>query len=129
MNNHLDEQVVYGSFIGNCYILNIQGEIDEVYLKQLYAETFFIIEHNVDLKGTIFDFSNISTFDSNIFISLRNISKTISLMGIKVIWIGLKPGVVSTLVDLNVKSDDIRIAVNLQHSLSLINSKESDFLL
>jgi rsbT antagonist protein RsbS len=122
MNHNADEQIVHGSFIGNCYVLNIQGEIDEDYLRRLYAETINTIAHNVDLKGTILDFSNISIFDSIIFDSFRKISKAISLMGKKVIWLGLKPGVVSALVDLDVESNDICIAVNLQHGLDLIHS-------
>ena len=120
MNKAVDEQVVYGSIISNCYVLNIQGEIDDDYLSQLYKHVLNTITHNINLKGTILDFSNISIFDTFIFESFKKISKAIELMGIKVVWLGLKPGVVSALVDLNVESDDICIAVNLQHGLNLI---------
>jgi len=126
MNKAVDEQVVYGSIISNCYVLNIQGEIDDDYLSQLYKHVLNTITHNINLKGTILDFSNISIFDTFIFESFKKISKAIELMGIKVVWLGLKPGVVSALVDLNVESDDICIAVNLQYGLDLIHSREFD---
>jgi len=124
MNHDADEQIVYGSFIGNCFVLNIQGDIDGDYLRRLYEETLNTIAHHVDLKGTILDFSNISMFDSITFESFKKISKAIALMGKKVVWLGLKPGVVSALVDLDVDSDDIFIAVNLEHGLDLIHSEQ-----
>jgi len=123
MNKAVDEQVVYGSIISNCYVLNIQGEIDDDYLSKLYNDIINTVTHHVDLKGIILDFSNICVFDTYIFESFKKMSKTISLMGIKVVWLGLKPGVVSALVDLNAEVDDICIAVNLQYGLKLIHSK------
>lgn len=121
MNKAIEEQrLLHGNFIRNCYVLNIQGEVDDEYLRILYNDIIYVTG-KFHLSGIILDFNNIFMADSFIFEFLKNISKTVSLMGIKVVWVGLKPGVVSALIDFNDKVDDICTAVNLQFGLECIN--------
>jgi hypothetical protein len=42
------------------------------------------------------------------------------LMGVIVVWIGFRPGVVSALLDLNVDVSSIKVALNLEQGLKMI---------
>ena len=72
------------------------------------------------IKGAILDFSMVSVLDSYTFMALEKASKAVSLMGVMVVWVGLRPGVVSALMDLNVDVTHIKAAMNLEQGLKVI---------
>jgi len=116
-----DELVVSGSFIDNCYIVTIQGELKHETLDKTCANIMQTV-YDTEVRGAILDFSGIAVFDTEIFEALKRITKMIAIMGVNVVWMGLKPGVASALVDFNVEVDDITIAMNLEHGLEMIKS-------
>lgn len=103
----------------NCLIITLPSEIsdDEI---ELSSKRIVEKAHNTNVIGVILDLSMVAILDSYIFAFLERTSKIILLMGIKVVWIGLRPGVVSTLLDLNVDFREIKTALNLQEGLRLI---------
>ncbi|MGE5396574.1 MAG: hypothetical protein ACM3MK_03435 [Chitinophagales bacterium] len=117
------QQALYGNFISNCYVINVQEDANDGYLEKLQHDILYAA-NKFNLVGAILDFSNVSLVNSYLFEFFKNLSKTVSLMGLKVIWVGLQPGVVSALIDLNAQIDDIYTAVNVQFAINCINSKE-----
>jgi len=75
-----------------------------------------------NVSGAIFDFSTGTIVDSFIYDSLTAMSRTLRLMGVKVVWTGLNPGTVAALMDLNVDLDttSIKTAINLEQGLKLL---------
>jgi anti-anti-sigma regulatory factor len=65
----------------------------------------------------------VTVMDSYTYRSFWQISKSLSLMGVKVVWVGLSPGVVCALIDLNVELDEktILTALNLEQGLALLS--------
>ena len=79
--------------------------------------------YQTDVNGTILNFTAVTVLDSFTFIAFEKISKALLLMGIKVIWVGLSPGVVSALMDLNIElhSFGLCTAIDLNSGLKLLS--------
>ena len=116
-----DELVISGGFVDKCYIVTIQGELKQESLDKIGANVLQAV-YDTGVRGVILDFSGVAVFDSEIFAALKRITRMIDVMGVNVVWIGLKPGVASALVDLNVDINNIKIARNLENGLELIKS-------
>lgn len=123
MKKSLDELAVSGSFMNNCYIVSIQGELKHESLDELRAHIVQTV-YDTEVRGTILDFSSVTVFDTEIFGVLKKITHMISIMGVTVIWIGLKPSVASSLVDFNVDINGITVAMNLEHGLEMIKTNK-----
>ena len=116
-----DELAVSSSFMDKCYIVTIQGNLNYEALDKL-REHIVQTVYDTGVRGTILDFSSVTVFDTEIFKIFKKITQMIAIMGVSVIWIGLKPCVASALVDFNVDINGITIAMNLEHGLDMIKS-------
>ena len=88
-----------------------------------YARIPFTIAHARKVSGVIFNFVNVAIIDTytiNLFIKT---TKVIRLLGLRVVWTGLNPGVVSSLLDFNIDLDSIAISHDIQHGIDIINEK------
>ena len=115
-----------GNIINNCYIVSVYDSIEDEKLEKL-CENTIITAHGKNLKGVIFSFINVNVIDSytiNLFIDA---TKVISLLGKYVVWTGLKPGVISSILDFNINTDDIQISSNIEHGIEIIN-KHADLI-
>lgn len=63
-----------------------------------------------------------SILDSHSFKACEEVSQAISLMGVQVIWIGMRPGIVSALMDLDLNVTGIKAAINLERTLKMISN-------
>lgn len=107
--------------INSCLIINLPGEITDDNMN--YVMNGIIQKaHNSNVCGAVLDFSVISVIDSYSFRAFIEISKALLLMDVKVVWAGLKPGVVCALMDLNlnINEENVLTALNLEHALSLL---------
>ena len=103
-------------------IVSLSGDIFDDELEKV-KESVLYRAFKKDLNGAVFDFSAIRVVDSFTYGGLVNTSKALELLGLKVVWAGLSPGVVSALIDLNVDTDNgsILTAVNLEEGLILLS--------
>lgn len=98
--------------VKNCLVVTLQGEFfDEKFmrirndiLKKIYSRT---------IRGMIVDLSAVRVLDRYAFNALTDVSKMALLLGVRTIFTGLQPGVVSALVDLEVDVSSIRTALRL----------------
>ena len=72
--------------------------------------------------GVIFDFSAIDFLDRESFIECQKLAKMIKVMGQNTVLCGLKPGIISTLVDLEVDTQGIRTAANLESAYKVLGN-------
>ncbi|MFA9464759.1 MAG: STAS domain-containing protein [Velocimicrobium sp.] len=107
--------------INHCLIATIPGEMSDDEVRTLINRIMDKVDA-LDLSGAVLDFSVIGVLDTYAFTAFKNVSRALNLMGIKVIWAGLKPGVICALIDLNIAIDDsqIQAALNLEHALAIL---------
>lgn len=120
INNNLDTSV---TLVKGCLILTVPNDISDDDM-EASSKRILIKANKSSIKGVILDFSMMSVIDSYTFNTFEKVSKSLLLMGVIVIWIGLRPGVVSSLIDLNVDISCIKAAVNLEQALNMISKSQ-----
>ena len=70
--------------------------------------------------GAIFDLSGLLVLDSHEFAALRKIMTMSDIMGASPVLVGLRPGVVSALVEAGANVDDIQAASSLDAAFALL---------
>jgi anti-anti-sigma regulatory factor len=71
-------------------------------------------------RGVILDFSGLETLDSDEFAALRGTITMCSIMGAESVLVGLRPGVVSALIEAGADVDGLRAATNLDSAFALL---------
>ncbi|MCI5141816.1 MAG: STAS domain-containing protein [Candidatus Electrothrix sp. ATG1] len=74
------------------------------------------------VTGIVFELSAVPILDSVMFKALRDAVRTLKLLGATTVLSGFQPGVVSSLIDLNVEMDDLRTARTLEHALEQLKA-------
>lgn len=107
--------------VKGCLIVTLPGDITDSEI-EIGSRRILMRADKSSIKGVILDFNMISVIDSYTFNIFEKASESLLLMGIMVIWIGLKPGVVSSLMDLNVDIGNVKAAVNLEQAINIISN-------
>ncbi|WP_051676882.1 STAS domain-containing protein [Maridesulfovibrio frigidus] len=77
--------------------------------------------HALSARGVLIDVSTIQIIDSVGYDLLADTARTVALLGAKTVFVGLQPGVVSALIDLEVDCDDILAARNVEDAFVILN--------
>jgi rsbT antagonist protein RsbS len=122
LNNNLNMSV---TIIEGCLIITVPNNMtdDEI---EIGSRRTLMKANSSSVKGVILDLSIVSMLDVYSFELLKKTSSAISLMGVSVVWIGLRPGVVSALLDFNVDVSYIKTALNLEQGLKMISDTKLD---
>ena len=108
---HVPFQVSQG-----CLIANIQIDLNESVLQVFQHDLLNKVESHL-VRGVILDLSGIDLLDS---VSAEMLVKTISmvqLMGARAVVSGLRPGVVASLIDMDVDLEKLEGYLNLDDAL------------
>lgn len=102
-------------------IVSLSGEMTDNDLKVI-LENVTEYAYKNDVKGVILNFSAVSMLDSYLFKSFKDLTSALALLGVKSIWVGLKPGVVSAIMDLGLEIDikKITTAINLDDGIKML---------
>lgn len=86
-------------------------EISDIIIQKAY-------ESNV--SGAILNFGMVSMIDSYIFSTFEKVSRILALFGRKVVWVGLRPGVVCAMIDIGIEPDGgvFHTAMTLEQGLA-----------
>jgi len=76
--------------------------------------------HAKSVRGVLIDVSTIQIIDTVSFNLLVDTAKSVALLGAKTIFVGFQPGVVSSLIDLEVDLDSITAMVNGHDALNML---------
>lgn len=106
--------------IDDSFIVSLPAEMTDEIIKKI--ETMVTAKaYRYHLNGGILNFSMVTVMDTYTFHAFKRLTDIFYLMGIHTVWVGLRPGVVSGLMDLNVDvSSKIKMASNLETGLALI---------
>ena len=123
-NTEIDEAVVQSfNSIGNCLIATLQPDVDEAYLRQLGGDISNALKGG-DYRSLILDATPLELIDASDFERLRRVIKTVGLMGVGTVVVGLKPGVVASLVELNANVDGLVTTLNMEKALEIALQSE-----
>jgi rsbT antagonist protein RsbS len=100
-------------------VASIQVDLNEEVLAR-FREDLLQVIHQAGAEGVIFDLSGLETFDSSEFAALRHIIRTCRIMGADSVLVGLRPGVVSALIEAGADVDNLQAAINLDAAFALL---------
>jgi rsbT antagonist protein RsbS len=103
----------------NCIVASIQVDLNDDLLR-LFREDLLSLLQSSEADGIILDFSGVEIIDGEDWDAIRGTMTMANLMGARSIVAGLRPGVVSSLVELEVDVEDIDAALNLDEALKLM---------
>ena len=110
------------SITGGCLIVQLTVELYDDLMESLQM-TILNRVNKESLKGLVLDLSSLQVIDSYTCNLLIDTIKMVHLLGIQSIVIGLQPGIVASIIDLDVDIKSIRTALNLEDAIGLINGK------
>ena len=100
-------------------VASIQVDLDEDVLAR-FREDLLRRIHETGSRGVILDVSGLETLDSDEFAALRRIITMSTIMGAKSVLVGLRPGVVSALIEAGAEVDGLQAAINLDAAFALL---------
>ena len=100
-------------------VASIQVDLDDDVLVR-FREDLLRRIHETGSRGVILDVSGLETLDSDEFAALRRIITMCTIMGAESVLAGLRPGVVSALIDAGADVDGLRAAINLDAAFALL---------
>lgn len=78
--------------------------------------------HATAPKGVIVDVSRLDLLDSSSFELLSGAGRMAAMLGARVVFVGFQPGVVSTLMDLDVDTDGLVTALGLEEGMEVLRA-------
>jgi len=106
-------------------VASIQVDLDDDVLARFRQDLLDCI-HETGCRGVILDVSGLETLDSEELAALRRIMVMTALMGAESVLVGLRPGVVSALIEAGADVDGLRAAVNLDAAFALLEPEPED---
>ena len=100
-------------------VASIQVDLDEDVLER-FREDLLRRIHETGSRGVILDVAGLETLDASEFAALRRIITMCTIMGAKAVLVGLRPGVVSALIEAGADVDGLQAAINLDAAFALL---------
>ncbi len=110
--------------IQGCLVASIQVDLTDQVLGLFRKELLARIA-SAHVHGVVLDVSGVEVMDSADFEMLRTTMTMASVMGATPIIVGLKPGVVSALVDMDVDTSGVQAALNLDDALQILGASSA----
>ena len=108
-------QVVRG-----CVVASIQIDLNPEVLRQFRNDLLECVQKS-SASAVILDVSGIDILDMDDFKGLRSTMEMAQVMGARTILSGLKPGVVSALIDLGADPEGVNAVLNLDDAFKLLD--------
>ena len=106
-------------------VASIQVDLDDAVLGRFRRELLERI-HETSAKGVILDLSGIVVLDAAEFEALRRTVAMAAVMGARSVLVGLKPGIVSALMDTDVEVDGLMAALHLDDAFRLLEAPATE---
>jgi rsbT antagonist protein RsbS len=103
----------------NIVVASIQVDLDDEVLARFRDELLHRL-HETGSPGVILDVSGLETLDSSEFSALRRIITMCTIMGAETVLVGLRPGVVSALIEAGADVDGLQAAINLDAAFAIL---------
>jgi rsbT antagonist protein RsbS len=107
----------------NCVVASIQVDLTDDVLRRFRTDLLEFLQQS-GAQAVIFDLSGLEILDLEEFEALRHTMFMVSLMGAKSIVAGMRPGIVSALIELDANVDGIVAVYNLDDAFTQIQAQE-----
>ena len=108
-----------------CLVASIQLELTTAILRQFQCDLLDRIK-STGATGVILDVSGVQMMDLDDFELLRRSMATASIMGARSILVGLRPGIVASLIELDGNIDGVEAAADLDGALQTLRPAAPD---
>jgi rsbT antagonist protein RsbS len=109
-----------------CVVASIQRDLRGALLQQFRSDLLHILQDS-GVSGVIIDLSGVRIMDAEDFDEIRRTLDMATLMGARSVLVGLRPGVVSALVQLDVDTGNFDTLLDLDDGFALFeNADEMD---
>lgn len=115
-------QVTHGVIIAS-----IQTDLTEPVLARFRNDLLTLI-HRIGARGAVFDLSGVDILDSVEFRGLRLVIKMVELLGARTVISGLKPGIISSLIDASADTDGVEATLHTDDAIELIRGFEQNVI-
>jgi len=106
-----------------CLVASIQIDLDEEILARFQRDLLERL-HRDRCHGVILDVSGVELMDVEDFESLCNCIAMARVLGARSVLVGLQPGVVSALVDLDVNTEGIEATQDLEEAFQMLQPED-----
>jgi len=120
----METHVAAMNLVDECLVTTIQFDLNRQVLKVLQEEVLQKLQ-KTGARGLILDCSALALMDSEDFAGLKRMTAMATLLGAQSVFLGLSPGIVSSLVELDVEVDGVQAALTLEDALLLCKSSSS----
>ena len=104
-----------------CLVFPVQEELSKETAMEIQASLLEKI-HSKNYLGVVIDLSGIDIIDSVLWDVLSKTSVMINMLGFSTVMTGLSPGVVASIVDVNLGMTKIKTAMTIQDALDILTS-------
>ncbi len=101
-----------------CVVASVQVDLEDEVLRRFQTDLLEYV-HTANASGVIIDLSGVEIMDADDWEALRRTLAMAKLMGARSVVAGLRPGVVSALIELGVDAEGIETAHSLDEGLEL----------
>ena len=108
--------------IRGCLVVPIQIELYDASVIRIQESVLEKIRET-GIKGVIMDVSAVEIMDSFIVQTISDTARMASMMGATTVLVGLQPGVVASLVDLELELGDIQTAITLEEGFQKLKPR------
>ncbi len=105
----------------NCIVASIQIDLDEAVLARFQTDLLDRLAAT-QARTVLFDLGGLGILDAEEFVALRRIAAMACWMGARPIFVGLRAGIASSLVDLDVDLRGIEAAASLERAFELVDA-------
>ena len=109
-----------------CLVVPIQEELTKEAALQIQRSLLEQV-HARSVKGVIIDLSGVKVIDGILWEVFSKTTQMVKMLGSPSVITGLSPGVVASIIDLNLEINDLTTAMNLEDALDILTqSTESE---
>lgn len=102
-------------------VASIQIDLSDAVLRQFQTDLLTYVQASA-ATGVVLDVSGVEVMDAEEFNALRRAMSMVEVMGARPVLVGLRPGVVSALVELGADPGDMAAALSIDDGLSYLDS-------
>ncbi len=119
MEGKTSDSKVHTNFTRNCLVVPLQVELSDTLILQVQDDVLEAVNKS-GVRGVVIDISAVNIIDSFIANTILDTVKMVSLLGASTVLVGLKPGVVVSLIDLEVDVRNVLVAGTLEDGFRLL---------
>jgi rsbT antagonist protein RsbS len=119
MNNSVESIKISIHETQGCLIASIQEELSCEAAQQIQRSLLEQV-HGKSVKGVIIDLSGVNIIDGALWEIISKTAQMVKMLGAPSVITGLSPGVVASIIDLNLEINGLTTAMNLKDALEIL---------